>query len=132
MKSGFSRAVWRRFRPTKYDLLRVATLIFIAIILVSHDWMHPSFFPKPGSQVIDLLEILALVAPILWVDSARKLALAVVIMFLTRLAFTSVRCLIKHEYLYSVGFAVVCAVCAISFARGLRRWVSYRGPRDDI
>jgi hypothetical protein len=132
MKRDLSRTIWRQFRPTRYDLLRIAILILIAIALVSRHLMRSSILQVSAAQAIDLLEILALVAPILWVDSARKLALAVLVMFLTRLGFTSVRCLIEHEYLYSVGFAAVCIACTLSFVRSLRNWASVPGPKGEV
>jgi len=112
----------RRYRLTKHDLLRVLALVLVAVALVSRVLLRHSNPQISIADLVDISELLALVAPLLWVNTYRKCALAALSLFLVWLGFTSIRCLLKHEYFYSVGFAACCAACTTMFLRKMDRW----------
>jgi hypothetical protein len=102
----------------KHDLLRLAVLLLIAVVLLgriltSHSGAHPSTI-----QIVNSLEILVLLAPLLWINSKRRLAMGLLMLFLIWLGFESFRCYLAHQYWYSLGFATVCTACTFKFLRG--------------
>lgn len=105
----------------KSSLLRATIMLMIAVAMVSRLLSNFVNRPIPTMQVVGLLEILALIAPWLWINKeARRWVVIVICEFLIWLGFMSIQALVKEEYLNALGFALVCVICTGMLVQKLR------------
>jgi len=105
----------------KSGVIRGVVMLAISAVVVTVFMSRSTSRSIPTSDTVGLFEVLALIAPFLWIDKSRRWILILAVEFLIWLGFRSIQTLIEREYLYSSGFALCCAVCTGMLVHTLRR-----------
>ena len=105
----------------KSGLLRAIIMLVIAAAMVSRLLSNFANRPIPTTQVVGLLEILALIVPLLWINKVVRWPVIMITEFLIWLGFMSIQSWEKNEYVASCGYALSCVICAGIFVRKLRK-----------
>jgi hypothetical protein len=114
----------------KSGLLRAMIMFVIAVAMVSRLLSNFANRPIPTMQVVGLLEILALIVPLLWINKIGRWPVIMITEILIWLGFMSIQSLVKNEYVASCGYALSCVICTGMFVWKLQKgWPGAR-PLD--
>jgi hypothetical protein len=101
--------------------IRIVILALVTIAVASILVYGSRFRPTSGSDLVEVVEIYALILPLLWIDQKQKWAAIAAGEFLILFGFRAVQTWMLQKYVYASGFALCCAICIGILLWRLRR-----------